>query len=397
MKKRLLSFIIVLCVAFGQTALLSSAASYEVQSRGMIHFDMAFDTLTLINNERKASGAKALVMDKTLMNTALQRAAELSVVFSHKRPDGRSCFDGFSYAGSAAENIAYGFGSANDVYKAWKSSDGHHTNYINKAYTRTGLGCMYINGTYYWAQVFDNSSSITEFKKQSNYKATKAVPVTEEIFKSYAPASLPTVSEISYDSYADTTVKWTASTNTNGYRVYRYDTTTRLERVVATMDEPASLSYLDSGVKGGWTVQYRIRPYKKTGDITAWGSYSKSRSALIKPKVPNFVESSATANSVYLKWTKTNCDGFRLLVLNPNTGKYKLVAVTDKNTNSYTVTGLSPNTEYSFYVRTFYLPAKTYIYSAYSEPCTVRTSGSAAKISSEFFDMLEDDKAEEAA
>ncbi len=397
MKKRFLSLIIILCLVFSQTAVAAQAVTYEVYARGMIHFDMAFDTLDLINAERVSLGRGRLIMDKTLMNTAIQRASELSVVFSHQRPDGRNCFDGFAYAGSCAENIAYGFGTAADVYNAWKNSSGHHKSYIDGTYTRTGLGCVYINGTYYWAQVFDNSSSPSAFAKQSNYKATRAIPVTKAIFESYAPTTLPVINTLTYDSYGHCTLTFNPSKNTTGYRVYRYNTTNKLNQVLTDLDDITQYMYVDYRSRGGWTVQYKLRPYKKTGDITAWGKDSKGKSVLIKPDLPTLTCTGATASTVSLKWTKTNADGFRLLVLNPDTGSKKLVAVTNSSTNTYTVTGLSPATDYTFYVRSFYLPGKTYIYSAYSNPCKVRTSaGTVWQSDAEFFGSLEDD-AEEAA
>ena len=384
MRKKLFSFILLMCMAVGLTAISASAAiTYEVYSQGTVKYDMAYDTLNLINAERKSLGRGQLVMDKTLMGYAVQRAAELSVNFAHTRPDGRSCFEGFSYSGSAAENIAYGYGSANDVYKAWKNSTGHHNSYINGIYTRTGLGCMYINGTYYWAQVFDSSSSITALSKPSNFKATKNVKVTKEIYDQYAPSATPVLSNLTYNSNAEVTLKWTPTGNTTSYRIYRFNNTYNGYEVIAELTDPSVSTYVDSKIKGGTTPKYKVRPITKKGDITAMGYYSSCKSVLVKPATPSFTTSSADATSVYLKWSRANCDGYRLLVLNPATNKYSPVSMISGGTNnSFTVTGLTPNTIYTFKVRAYYKPSNTVItYSAYSPEIVITTSAAAADTS----------------
>ena len=79
-------------------------------------------------------------------------------MFSHTRPDGRSCFTaltdlGISYGG-AGENIAYGQSSPEEVMTAWMNSSGHRANILNSSFTKLGVGVYKSGNTIYWVQLF---------------------------------------------------------------------------------------------------------------------------------------------------------------------------------------------------------------------------------------------------
>ena len=118
----------------------------------------ASEILRLVNNERTSKGLKALTLDYRISSAADIRAREIVSVFSHTRPDGRSCFtvlpdNGISYGG-AGENIAYGQDSASEVMTAWMNSEGHRANILNSAFTKLGVGIYSSGGTMYWVQLF---------------------------------------------------------------------------------------------------------------------------------------------------------------------------------------------------------------------------------------------------
>jgi uncharacterized protein YkwD len=64
--------------------------------------------------------------------------------FSHVSPDGRDPFDRLTAAGigytAAAENIAYGRSTGDEVFAQWMTSPGHRTNMLNCRYTHQGVG-----------------------------------------------------------------------------------------------------------------------------------------------------------------------------------------------------------------------------------------------------------------
>ena len=76
--------------------------------------------------------------------------------FSHTSPTYGSPFDmmkqfGISYR-AAAENIAMGQRTPEEVVNAWMNSDGHRKNILSSSYTHIGIGYME-NGNY-WTQMF---------------------------------------------------------------------------------------------------------------------------------------------------------------------------------------------------------------------------------------------------
>lgn len=114
--------------------------------------------VALVNQERSALGLNALTLESTVSAAAQLRAEECATSFSHTRPNGSSCFTalqemGIDYRG-AAENIAYGQRTPQEVVNAWMNSDGHRKNILNGKYTEIGIGYAVINGTPYWSQFF---------------------------------------------------------------------------------------------------------------------------------------------------------------------------------------------------------------------------------------------------
>ena len=112
-----------------------------------------------MNQERQKAGLNALELDAALCNAAQTRSQEQTVVFSHTRPNGQSCFsvldeNGISYRG-AGENIAMGQRSAEEVMNGWMNSEGHRANILNSSFTKLGVGCYQDSaGKLYWTQLF---------------------------------------------------------------------------------------------------------------------------------------------------------------------------------------------------------------------------------------------------
>ncbi|MBR5914616.1 MAG: hypothetical protein IKZ58_09715 [Selenomonadaceae bacterium] len=131
----------------------------------------AQEILDLVNTERANVGLSALSLSNTLNYCAAIRADELTTYYSHTRPDGTSCFTvfddlGYSYL-TAAENIAAGQTSTEEVMNAWMNSTGHRANILNSKVTELGIGFAYDSDSdykYYWTQLFakpynENSNS----------------------------------------------------------------------------------------------------------------------------------------------------------------------------------------------------------------------------------------------
>ena len=63
-----------------------------VSISGTRDYQKAYEVLALVNAERKKAGLGELKMEKSLLDTAMVRAEEQAVLFSHTRPNGTSCF-----------------------------------------------------------------------------------------------------------------------------------------------------------------------------------------------------------------------------------------------------------------------------------------------------------------
>lgn len=109
----------------------------------------------MINKKRAENGLSALTMDSSLLETAMIRAGEQEVLFSHTRPDGAGCFS--ANAAMIAENVAINQRSASEVMNSWMNSEGHRENILSKDATTIGIGCFYMDGVYTWAQCFGNA------------------------------------------------------------------------------------------------------------------------------------------------------------------------------------------------------------------------------------------------
>ncbi|MBM6756398.1 hypothetical protein H6A18_07705 [Collinsella tanakaei] len=117
--------------------------------------DEAREVLDLVNQARAAVGVAPLEWDDELGAVAEVRAAELTILFSHTRPDGSPCMAIFPPMQAGGENIAAGQRSAVEVNEDWTNSPGHYANMINPAYTKLGVGCLIDdNGYKYWVEVF---------------------------------------------------------------------------------------------------------------------------------------------------------------------------------------------------------------------------------------------------
>lgn len=131
------------------------AAAQVVQ----IETDYARQVMNLVNVERSAAGLPALSWDNAIANAANVRAVEVSQLFDHTRPDGRSCFTALEEQGISngyrGENIAAGYTTPEAVMTGWMNSQGHRENILRSQFKRIGVGYYVdVNGRANWVQMF---------------------------------------------------------------------------------------------------------------------------------------------------------------------------------------------------------------------------------------------------
>lgn len=119
------------------------------------------EILRLINIERSKNGLQTLSSNWQAARVARIKSQDMidKGYFAHQSPTYGSPFKMMEDFGlrfsAAAENIAYGQRTAQEVVTAWMNSPGHRANILSRSYTQTGIGvAKKANGTLYFTQVF---------------------------------------------------------------------------------------------------------------------------------------------------------------------------------------------------------------------------------------------------
>jgi len=113
------------------------------------------EVIRLVNEERTKAGIVPLEMERSLMQSCDIRAEDLTIKFSHDRPNGEPWHTVIEIESKASgENIAYGQRDAKSVMATWMNSAGHRANILNPNFTHIGVGYIYKNNTAYWVQLF---------------------------------------------------------------------------------------------------------------------------------------------------------------------------------------------------------------------------------------------------
>lgn len=146
---------------------------------GEENYEEADEVLELLNQARALEGADEVKLDAELMETAMIRAAELSLYYAHVRPCGKECFSIFRSSARKSENISVGQKTAQQVMIDWLNSERHHENIVNSVFTSVGIGCFTDNnGTKYWVQCFDSAEAV-ESEKYEVHKVQRSVQILE--------------------------------------------------------------------------------------------------------------------------------------------------------------------------------------------------------------------------
>jgi len=111
--------------------------------------------LRLINAERANHGLEPLAWSNSLTESARIRAREITVLFSHTRPDGRP----WNTVGASinGENIAARQITIEIAFRAWMESPSHRENILRPDFRTIGIAGLHNPNTehgYYWVQLF---------------------------------------------------------------------------------------------------------------------------------------------------------------------------------------------------------------------------------------------------
>lgn len=109
----------------------------------------------LLNAQREREGCEPLAWDEEVAAVAASHSRDMAEggYFSHVSPNGVDPFDRLRAAGigfvAAAENLAFGGSTGDEVFAQWMGSPQHRANMLGCGYTSHGVG-RYGN---HWTQV----------------------------------------------------------------------------------------------------------------------------------------------------------------------------------------------------------------------------------------------------
>ena len=176
----LLLAVFVMCTAFFSVPATAFGATYTTVS-GTFRYGDAQSVLKLVNKQRAANGLPALVMTQNLTDAAMKRAAECAVrwdPYEHIRPNGQDCWTAWVYSGYAAENIHKGSTTPSAAMDSWMNSSGHRKNILSSKAGFIGIGCFKYGSTFYWTQVFSDTTTSGTDTRSSTLSATVKVSKT---------------------------------------------------------------------------------------------------------------------------------------------------------------------------------------------------------------------------
>ncbi len=339
---------ILLITQIGTFSIEASAASTSTISiTGKENYDYANQVLKKINAERKKLGIAELKMDSVLLEAAMQRATEASVLFSHTRPNNSKFSTSCDWRISIGENIAVGQKTPDSVVSAWFNSGGHYNNIINSKFKSVGIGCFIANdGTYYWCQVFDAGTPRTVSKSGTVSKTKKVNAVSENLKLS---------STVGTNNFNDnsTSKKTTMSVyNTNkGFTSSKQKINNSSFNFKSSNTSVATVS--SSGeitVVGGGTATITATVKNGTAKTT-----QTIKSELSMPKVTLKSAYSSTDSAIRINWNKAaNVDGYVVYKYNTSTKVYDNIGKVANNTsNTYRDANLKSATAYKYKIKAY--------------------------------------------
>lgn len=147
--------------------------------------------LGVVNAYRAENGVHALQYDYTLEAFAMQRAAEIGVLYSHQRPDGSSVSEDLKTvisgvrSMSASENIfrSGGDGTAESAVSVFAGSAAHNEAMLSSAYNYCGFGYACVDRYWCWVQIFHSATGNASYTTAATGLRYVNVPVRDDLIR----------------------------------------------------------------------------------------------------------------------------------------------------------------------------------------------------------------------
>ncbi len=150
-------------------------------------------------------------------------------------------------------------------------------------------------------------------------------------------------------------INWNKVDNATGYRVFRYNETSRQWESLTSIKNNSTTTYRIANLNSGTKYKYMVRAYKKVDDVNYWSLDSSTISTATKPTKVVMGSATRTSTATRINWTKiNNCDGYEIYIYSPTAKKYqKLKTINSNSTVTNRQAGLTYNFAYQYKVRAF--------------------------------------------
>lgn len=165
-------------------------------------------------------------------------------------------------------------------------------------------------------------------------------------------------------------INWNKASNAAGYRIYRYNSSTKKWDKIATVGK-STLTYRDEKLSAAKVYKYKVKAYNKANGATEWSDVSKTVSVLTKPVNVKITKVSKSKTAVRLTWSKVSCTGYKVQKYDSAAKKWVTVKNVPATSNEYKITGLKANTSYQFRIQAYQKSSGMTSYSGWTGTSTV--------------------------
>ncbi|MDE5974359.1 MAG: VanW family protein, partial [Eubacterium sp.] len=178
------------------------------------------------------------------------------------------------------------------------------------------------------------------------------------------------------------TLSWKKASNVTGYQIMEYDYNKKAYKTVKFVSA-ATTSYTIKGLDPSCLYKYNIRAYRKIGDTTYYGVYTKELMTRTRSANTTMRYVAINGNNLYASWNTVRGAGYVLIyATNSRFTDAKEIYINDSRTGSYTIKNINRNKSYYVKVCPFttlngkkYFSGKSaYISTDYSKRLAVTSS-----------------------
>lgn len=184
------------------------------------------------------------------------------------------------------------------------------------------------------------------------------------------------VSNVSTEKKSSTylTLSWKKVSGASGYRVYKYNTKTKAYEKVTTIASGSTTSYKITELASATEYQFKVRAYKKTDDVTVWGSCSSVYKESTNPSKTKNLKLSTKSSAVTISWSKVaHSSGYAVYRYDSKTKKYvRIATVKSGKTVTYKDAKLKKGSTKHYKVRAYKTYNGTNYYGAYSDIVSIK-------------------------